>query len=640
MISSCSRWMVATMSRMAPVRAPSRAARRAPGPPSSSSPSPPSSEAWSSQPRLPSPSPASVAGADGARRAVDPARRRSARPRRPRCAGPGRPGGAAGPGPWGRGPWPGRRARPPGPASRPPGARGPRPRSRAGRCGSSRSPAPGAVAVVAPVDPAEAQRLLPDVELVEAGEARADDDVALLAELVRPPAALVDHGPDELLGVGPQLVEALVGPVHMGLFRLELRMRCHSRSLSTPVRSEPSIISSGHGLSAGPRRRCRWSPRCRDGSAAELEDRASSASGSVARVPVADSAFLRACRCQPVDRVPVWFMRQAGRSLPEYRAARGEGSILDAIRQPELAAELTLQPVRRYGVDAAILFSDIVVPAAAVGFGVEVEQGRGPVVDRPFRRRRGPGPAPASRARGRHRLRARGRPPRHRRARPPRDPAHRLRRRPVHGGQLPGRRGPVARLRPHQGPHAGRSRPVRPAARRPGRHGAGVAARPGGGRAPPRCSSSTAGWGPSRPPTTSATSCPPRRKVFAGLADLGRAAHPLRRGHRRAAGPDGAARGRGRRGGLAGAARRGPATRRHRAAPCRATSTPPPVWRRGTWSRPRPATCSSAAAGPGTCSTSATACCPRPTPTSWPASWSSCTRRVPGATSRRPREAP
>src|SRR5271169_6322686 len=78
-------------------------------------------------------------------------------------------------------------------------------------------------------------------------------------------------------------------------------------------------------------------------------------------------------------------MRQAGRSLPEYRKARGEGSILDAIRRPELAAELTMQPVRRYGVDAAILFSDIVVPAAAVGFGVEVEQGRGPVVARPFR---------------------------------------------------------------------------------------------------------------------------------------------------------------------------------------------------------------------------------------------------------------
>ncbi len=85
-----------------------------------------------------------------------------------------------------------------------------------------------------------------------------------------------------------------------------------------------------------------------------------------------------------MSRVPVWFMRQAGRSLPEYRAARGSGSILDALADPELAAELTLQPVRRYGVDAAILFSDIVVPAASVGFGVEIRTGVGPVVEKPF----------------------------------------------------------------------------------------------------------------------------------------------------------------------------------------------------------------------------------------------------------------
>jgi uroporphyrinogen decarboxylase len=77
-------------------------------------------------------------------------------------------------------------------------------------------------------------------------------------------------------------------------------------------------------------------------------------------------------------------MRQAGRSLPEYRALRGDGSVLEAIVQPELAAELTLQPVRRYGVDAAILFSDIVVPVAAIGFGVDVVPGVGPVVDSPF----------------------------------------------------------------------------------------------------------------------------------------------------------------------------------------------------------------------------------------------------------------
>ena len=96
--------------------------------------------------------------------------------------------------------------------------------------------------------------------------------------------------------------------------------------------------------------------------------------------------FLAACRCRPVARRPVWFMRQAGRSLPEYRALRGEGSILDALRHPELAAELTLQPVRRYGVDAAILYSDIVVPVAAIGFGVDVKPGVGPVVERPLRR--------------------------------------------------------------------------------------------------------------------------------------------------------------------------------------------------------------------------------------------------------------
>ncbi|MEZ5216184.1 MAG: uroporphyrinogen decarboxylase [Ilumatobacteraceae bacterium] len=77
---------------------------------------------------------------------------------------------------------------------------------------------------------------------------------------------------------------------------------------------------------------------------------------------------------------------QAGRSLPEYRQVRGEGSILDAIKQPELSAEITLQPVRRYGVDAAILYSDIVVPAHAVGFGVDVAPGTGPVVSDPFRR--------------------------------------------------------------------------------------------------------------------------------------------------------------------------------------------------------------------------------------------------------------
>jgi len=107
---------------------------------------------------------------------------------------------------------------------------------------------------------------------------------------------------------------------------------------------------------------------------------------------LADSSFLRACRGElgvpgtARGRVPVWFMRQAGRSLPEYRAIRGAGSILDAIRDPELSTEITLQPVRRYGVDAAILYSDIVVPVAAIGFGVDIAPGIGPVVEHPFER--------------------------------------------------------------------------------------------------------------------------------------------------------------------------------------------------------------------------------------------------------------
>jgi uroporphyrinogen decarboxylase len=95
--------------------------------------------------------------------------------------------------------------------------------------------------------------------------------------------------------------------------------------------------------------------------------------------------LVRACLREPVSRTPVWFMRQAGRALPEYRAARGAGSILSAFADAALSAELTLQPVRRYGVDAAILFSDIVVPLHAIGFGVDVEPGKGPVMAEPFR---------------------------------------------------------------------------------------------------------------------------------------------------------------------------------------------------------------------------------------------------------------
>lgn len=98
-----------------------------------------------------------------------------------------------------------------------------------------------------------------------------------------------------------------------------------------------------------------------------------------------DHPFLATCRGEPTSRVPVWFMRQAGRSLPEYNERKGDLSILDAVEMPELAAELTLQPVHRYGVDAAIFYSDIVVPARAIGFGIEIISGVGPVAEHPFR---------------------------------------------------------------------------------------------------------------------------------------------------------------------------------------------------------------------------------------------------------------
>jgi uroporphyrinogen decarboxylase len=98
-----------------------------------------------------------------------------------------------------------------------------------------------------------------------------------------------------------------------------------------------------------------------------------------------DPLLVRAARREPVERTPVWFMRQAGRSLPEYRAIRERHSFWEVAHTPELCAQVTLQPVRRHGVDAAVMFADIMTPVLAMGLDVELIEGVGPVVAEPVR---------------------------------------------------------------------------------------------------------------------------------------------------------------------------------------------------------------------------------------------------------------
>jgi uroporphyrinogen decarboxylase len=98
-----------------------------------------------------------------------------------------------------------------------------------------------------------------------------------------------------------------------------------------------------------------------------------------------DSRFIKACRCQPTDATPVWFMRQAGRYMPEYRAIREKVSMLEAIRNPEIAAEITLQPIQAFNLDAAIIFADILIPLIGMGLDVDFVKGEGPTIDKPLR---------------------------------------------------------------------------------------------------------------------------------------------------------------------------------------------------------------------------------------------------------------
>src|SRR5438270_13116331 len=99
---------------------------------------------------------------------------------------------------------------------------------------------------------------------------------------------------------------------------------------------------------------------------------------------MSEPLLVRAARRERVERTPVWFMRQAGRSLPEYRALRERHAFFEVAGTPELCAEVTLQPVRRHGVDAAVLFADIMSPVLGMGIDVDLVEGVGPVVERPI----------------------------------------------------------------------------------------------------------------------------------------------------------------------------------------------------------------------------------------------------------------
>lgn len=103
---------------------------------------------------------------------------------------------------------------------------------------------------------------------------------------------------------------------------------------------------------------------------------------------MSDSIFLKACRRQPVDRIPVWFMRQAGRSLPGYRKLREKYGVLALAQTPELAAQVSIEPVERLGVDAAILFADIMLLPIAMGVEVKIVDNIGPIVSQPIRNNR------------------------------------------------------------------------------------------------------------------------------------------------------------------------------------------------------------------------------------------------------------
>ena len=195
-----------------------------------------------------------------------------------------------------------------------------------------------------------------------------------------------------------------------------------------------------------------------------------------------NSPFLKACRREPSDVTPIWLMRQAGRYMAEYRAVRSQVSFLELCKRPELATEVTVTAAERLGVDAAILFADILLILEPLGFDLEFAKGEGPVIHNPdpvrVRRRSGP-PAGRRRTAG---LRDPGRPldpggP------PARHPADRLRGCPVHPGLLCHRGRVVAALRAGQDVHVSGRGGLEYAHGSPGRRDGDLPECPGGGRA-------------------------------------------------------------------------------------------------------------------------------------------------------------
>src|SRR3989440_12578440 len=98
-----------------------------------------------------------------------------------------------------------------------------------------------------------------------------------------------------------------------------------------------------------------------------------------------ESRFVRACKAQSVDRTPIWFMRQAGRYMPQYRAIRQQYSLIEICKQPKLAAEVTITAAQELGVDAAIIFADLLLPLEVMGLPFHFSAGEGPIMEKPLR---------------------------------------------------------------------------------------------------------------------------------------------------------------------------------------------------------------------------------------------------------------